>query len=119
MKSGDLDQAVAYYRTAVQSSPDNPNFKIALERAQLAASRLHFEKAKQFEEAGQLEAARGEYKLASEYDPANRQAEAKVVGLEQTIRARIEAERPRPAIEQMRERARAQSAEPLLNPASR
>ena len=119
VKSGDLDQAVAYYRTAVQSSPDNPNFKIALERAQLAASRSHFEKAKQFEEAGQLEAARGEYKLASEYDPANRQAEAKVVGLEQTIRARIEAERPRPAIEQMRERARAQSAEPLLNPASR
>ena len=119
IKSGDLDQAVAYYRTAVQASPDNPNFKIALERAQLAASRSHFEKAKQFEEAGQLEAARGEYKLASEYDPANRQAEAKVVGLEQTIRARIEAERPRPAIEQMRERARAQSAEPLLNPASR
>lgn len=119
VKSGDLDQAVAYYRTAVKASPDNPNFKIALERAQLAASRSHFEKAKQFEEAGQLEAARGEYTLASEYDTANRQAAAKVVSLEQAIRARIEAERPRPAIEQMRERARAQSAEPLLNPASR
>lgn len=119
VKAGDWDEAVGYYRAAVQSSPDNPNFKIALERAQIAASRSHFEKAKQFEEAGQLEAARGEYKLASEYDLANRQAEAKVASLEQTIRARIEAERPRPAIEQMRERARAQSAEPLLNPASR
>lgn len=119
IKSGDLDQAVAYYRTASQAAPDNPNYKIALERAQLAASRAHFEKAKVFEEQGQLEAARGEYQLASEYDAANRQAAAKVITLDQAIRQRIEAERPRPAIEQLRERARAASAEPLLNPASR
>jgi len=26
----DLDQAVAYFRTAVQGDPDNPNYKIAL-----------------------------------------------------------------------------------------
>src|SRR5574338_263614 len=105
-KAGDLDQAVAYYRTASQAAPDNPNYKIALERAQLAASRAHFEKAKEFEAADQLEAARGEYQLASEYDPANRQAAAKVTALDQTIRARIEAARPRPAIEQLRDRVR-------------
>ncbi|MBS1817743.1 MAG: hypothetical protein JSU08_07430 [Acidobacteria bacterium] len=118
-KAGDFDQAVAYYRTASQASPDNPNYKIALERAQLAASRSHFDKAKEFEAADQLEAARGEYQLASEYDPSNRQAAAKVAALDQTIRTRIEAARPRPAIEQLRERVRAASAEPLLNPASR
>ena len=67
----------------------------------------------------QLEAALGEYQLASEYDPSNRQAASKVAALDQTIRDRIEASRPRPAIEQMRERARAAAAEPLLNPASR
>ncbi|MGC4082073.1 MAG: hypothetical protein QM736_08200 [Vicinamibacterales bacterium] len=118
-KAGDLDQAVAYYRTASQAAPDNPNYKIALERAQLAASRAHFDKARDFEAHEQLEAARGEYQLASEYDPANRQAAAKVITLDQTIRARIEAERPRPAIEQLRERVRATQNEPLLNPASR
>src|SRR4051812_48189631 len=32
MKTGDLDQAVAYFRTAAQASPDNPNYKIALQR---------------------------------------------------------------------------------------
>src|ERR671936_3076219 len=74
MRAGDLDQAVAYYRTAVQNAPDNANFKIALERAMVAASRAHLERARQFEEQDQLEAARGEYKLASEYDPTNRQA---------------------------------------------
>ncbi len=85
----------------------------------LAASRSHFDKARAFEAQDQLEAARGEYRLASEYDPTNRQAAAKVVSLDQTIRDRIEAARPRPAIEQLRERARAASAPPMLNPASR
>ncbi|HUR35843.1 MAG TPA: secretin N-terminal domain-containing protein [Vicinamibacterales bacterium] len=118
-KSGDLDQAVAYYRTAAQAAPDNPNYKIALERAQLAASRAHFEKARAFEEQNQLEAARGEYQLASEYDAANRQAAAKVISIDQAIRARIEAERPRPVIEQLRDRVRATSGEPLLSPTSR
>ncbi len=119
MKAGDLDQAVAYYRTASQASPDNPNYKIALQRAMLAASRAHFDKAREFEEKDQLEAARGEYQLASEYDSSNRQAAAKVAALDQIIRARIEAARPRPPIEQLRERARAATAEPLLNPTSR
>jgi general secretion pathway protein D len=119
MKAGDLDQAVAYYRTAAQAAPDNPNYKIALERALLAASRSHFDKARAFEAQDQLEAARGEYRLASEYDPTNRQAAAKVVSLDQTIRDRIEAARPKPVIEQLRERARAASAPPMLNPASR
>lgn len=119
MKAGDLDQAVAYYRSAAQASPDNPNYQIALQRSMQAASRAHFEKAREFESRDQLEAARGEYQLSSEYDPSNRQAAAKVATLDQTIRERIEAARPRPAIEQLRERARAASAPPLLNPASR
>ncbi|MEQ1910851.1 MAG: secretin N-terminal domain-containing protein, partial [Vicinamibacterales bacterium] len=119
IKSGDLDQAVAYYRTASNADPGNPNYKIALERAMLAASRAHFDKAKAFEDQDQLEAARGEYQLASEYDPANRQAAAKIIALDQAVRLRIEASRPRPAIEQLRERVRATSGEPLLNPTSR
>src|SRR5262245_12649320 len=119
LKAGDLDQAVAYYRTASQASPDNPNYKIALQRAMLAASRAHFDKAREFEDMGQLEAARGEYQLAAEYDASNRQAAAKVASLDQAIRARIEAQRPRPPIEQLRERARAATSEPLLNPTSR
>ena len=51
MKAGDFDQAVVYFRTAIQSSPDNPNYKIGLERAMQAASRDHFEKAKKFVKA--------------------------------------------------------------------
>ena len=37
---------VAYYRTAVQASPNNPNYKIALQRAMLVASRVHLDRAR-------------------------------------------------------------------------
>ena len=42
----------------------------------------------------QLEAALGEYRQASEYDPSNRHGDAKVAELDRTIRDRIEAARP-------------------------
>lgn len=118
-RSGDLDQAVAHYREAVQASPNNPKAKIALERALLAASRAHFDRGREFESHEQLEAARSEYQLAGEYDPANKQAAAKVSALDQKIRDQAEAARPRPAIEQMRDRVRAAAQAPILNPASR
>jgi len=119
MTAGNLDEAVAAYRKATQAAPNNANYRIALQRAMQAASRQHLDKARQFEQSDQLEAALGEYRQASEYDPSNRTATAKVAELDRTIRERIEASRPRPAIEQLRQRARQASAEPVLNPASR
>jgi len=96
MRAGNLDEAVAAYRKAVQASPDNPNYKIALQRAMQAASRAHLDKAREFEQQNQLEAALGEYRQAAEFDPSNRMASAKVAELDRTIRERIEASRPRP-----------------------
>src|SRR4051812_34196055 len=119
MKAGDLDQAVVAFRSASQSDPDNARYKIALERAMQAASRFHLDRAHQFEQQDQLEAALGEYKLASEYDPTNRGVAGKVASVEKTLRDRIEAERPRPAGQQLRERARAAAAEPVLSPTAR
>src|SRR4029077_2741865 len=116
-RAGNLDEAVTAYRKAVQEAPENANYRISLERATQAASRMDLEKARGFEEKDQLEAALGEYKAASEYDPTNRLATAKITALDRTIRDRIEATRPQPAITQMRERARAASAPPaLINP---
>jgi type II secretory pathway component GspD/PulD (secretin) len=110
--SGDLDQAVVYYRKAAQAAPDNANYKIALQRTLLAASRAHLDKARDFESKDQLEAAVGEYRLANEYDPSNRLAANKVTALERTVRERADAARPKPAIQAMRDRVRA--AEPAL-----
>ncbi|MDR1989370.1 MAG: hypothetical protein LBQ09_03975 [Acidobacteriaceae bacterium] len=117
-KTGDLDEAVTYYRQAAQASPDNASYQLALQRAMQAASQAHADKARQFEEQDQLDAARSEYQLASDNDPGNRQLAVKVTTIDRTLRDRLEASRPRPAIEQLRERARAAVAPPLLNPAS-
>ena len=115
-KGGDLDGAVAAYRKAVQEAPDNASYKIALQRAMLAASRAHLDRAKEYEGMDQLEAALGEYKQASEFDPSNRLISVKVADLDKTIRDRVEAARPKPQIQQLRERARAASTPPpLLN----
>ncbi len=118
-KRNDWDAAVAHYRTAVQEEPDKPEYRIALERAMLEAAVVHAAAGKDFEAKGQLDAAAREYKRASEYDPANRQLAARAAELDRKILEAIEASRPRPKIDEMRERARRMTPEPALNPASR
>jgi type II secretory pathway component GspD/PulD (secretin) len=115
----DWDAAVTYYREAVQADPDRPEYRIALERAMLNASRVHFDSARQLETKDQLDAALAEYRRTVEYDPTNRLALDKTIQLERVIRERIEASRPKPPIIQLREQARLAPAAPLLNPASR
>lgn len=116
---GDWDSAVTYYRTAVQANPGRAEYRIALERAMLNASRLHFDNARTLEAKDQLDAALLEYRRTIEFDPGNTQALDRVVQLEKIIRDRIEASRPKPAIALLRDQARQVSPAPLLNPASR
>ena len=118
-RDGDWDIAVAHYRQAIQRNPDRPEYRIALERAMLQASQVHVKRARELEAAGELSAAVAEYRKASEYEPANRPAAAKAAELDRIVRDRLEAARPRPRIEALREEARRESAAPLLNPASR
>ena len=118
-KVGDWDAAVGHFRTAVQEDPDKPEYKIALQRAMIEASLLHISAGKLFEEKGQLDAALREFHRASEYDPSNRELAAHVTELDHRLMAQIEAGRPKPAIDSMRERARRLQPEPTLNPASR
>jgi len=115
-RRADWDAAVVHYREAVQSNPGRPEFRIALERAMLAASRVHLQAAHEAEARGELDAAVREYRRAAEYDGSNRQAAAKVAELDQVIRERIEASRPKAPIERMRERARRVTGEAILNP---
>jgi type II secretory pathway component GspD/PulD (secretin) len=114
---GDWDAAADYYRQALQADPMRADYQIAFERAMLNASNLHLDQARVFEARMQLEEALREYRRASEYDPANRLIAGKVLDMERRIREAVEAARPQPSIQQMREVAR--QAAPLLNPASR
>ena len=112
---GDWDAAVEYFRRAVQQDPDRTEFQIALERAMVNASIQHLDQARLLEARGQTEEALREYRRASEFDPPNRQIAAKVGELERRLRDQLEAARPRPSVEQMRENARQAGPPPLFN----
>ena len=118
-RAGDWDTAVAHYRQAIQHNPHRPEYRIALERAMSSASQAYLARARELEEKGDLPGAVAAYRKAAEHDPVNRQAAAKAADLDRLLREQLEAARPRPRIEQLREEARRESAPPLLNPASR
>ena len=111
---GNWDVAVAEYTEAVQADPDKPEYKIQLERAMQSAAQAHITRAREMEEKDALDAALIEYRRASELDSSNRLAAAKVTELEKTIRDRIEATRPRPQIDALRDKARAMG-QPLID----
>jgi general secretion pathway protein D len=112
-RAGDWDAAVAHYTRAVQENPDSPEYKIALERAMQSAALEHIGRARLLEDQDQLDAALLQYRRALELDPTNRLSAARAAELERTIRERIEASRPRPRIETLREQAR-QGPPPLI-----
>ncbi len=118
-RAGDWDLAVTYYREALQKEPDSARYKIELERAMEAASNKHLVGAREAEAKGDVETALRDYRLASEFAPTNRSAAAKVGELETLIRDRIEASRPRPRIDELKDKARQAAPEPLLSPTSR
>jgi general secretion pathway protein D len=115
---GDWPEAVRQYTVAVQEDPDKAEYKIELERAMQTASREHITRARELEAQDMLDAALLEYRRALDIDASNRLAAARVVELEKTIRDRIEAARPRPEIERLRDQARAQG-QILLDPTSK
>lgn len=118
-RKGEWDAAVSYYRRALEIDPDRPEYRIALERAMTRASRAHLDLARELEQRDDLQGAILEYRKAAEYDGSNQLAAQRANQLEITVRDRIEAARPKPKVEEMRERASQSTQPPLLNPASR
>jgi len=114
-RAGDWDAAVEQYRMALQQDPQNVQYRIAYERANLSAAGIHIDAARLAEARGQLDQALMEFRRASEYDPANRAIAGKVLDLERKIRDQIEQNRPRPSAAQLRQAARAGQAPPLFN----
>jgi general secretion pathway protein D len=117
-RAGDWEAAVGFYRQALDADPDRPDYKIALERAMVAAAAMYAERARQFEESGQLEEALRAYRKAQEFEPSNRQLSSKAAQIERTLRDRLEAANPRPDIERLRQQARRATVEPILSPSN-
>jgi general secretion pathway protein D len=116
-RAGDWENAVGFYRQALQDDPDRPDYKIALERAMVAAAAMYTERGRQFEAADQLEEALRAYRKALEFEPSNRTLGGKAAQVERTLRDRVEAAQPRPDIERLRQQA-PRRVEPILSPSN-
>ncbi len=117
-QSGDWDNAVLYWSQAIEQDPTNISYKGALLRAKVRASQQHFEKAKQFHQAGVLERALVEYQQAVQLDPSNQYAQVEL----RKVRDEIDAARQGTdleTIDEMKRRAQGiRPQPPLLNPRS-
>lgn len=116
VKRGDYDAAVAYYRDALGHDPSRIDVKMALQQATEAAAAAHLKRAHDLEAQNQLPGAAAEYRRAADLDPGNTLALSKANELDRKIQDAIEAARPKPEIEQLREQAAQTSTIPHLDP---
>src|SRR5919198_4232711 len=67
----DYDRAVVEYTKAVRLRPDDPDARLALERAKLRASQDHYARGRRLAALGKLDEALIEYETAAELNPTN------------------------------------------------
>ncbi len=116
-EKGDWDLAVARFTKALNASPKNLKYKIALENAKIQASRYHTEKARKQLQAGNLEKAKEEYGIAVAYDESNRAA-AEDMAMVQARIEKLAAEKRQAKDLAARRPADATLPVPLLSPRS-
>ncbi len=116
---GHWDLAVLKYSHALELDPGNAHYKIALQRAKLKASQVHFEKGKLYRTAGQPELAVVELEQAFLLDSTNKYAEIELRKAREDA-ARLAAERSGESrMEAAKRKTRGLRARaPMLEPAS-
>jgi general secretion pathway protein D len=105
-QAGEWDVAVEQFRAALQADPDNPEYRIALQRAMLNATTHYSEQGRIAEARGQLDVALRAYRRANDFDLGNRSLASKVTELEKKLRDEAQAAIPPSTIEQLRQAVR-------------
>ena len=114
---GDWDTAVAYYRQALGERSRAASTSRSRSSARRATRRpTHVSARAALEPQDQLAGAAAEYRLAADLDPSNTLAITKALELERKIRDQIEASRPQPRIDELRQQAAQTSPIPRLDP---
>ena len=79
----DYDTAFDDYQKALKKNPRDTQFKIALSRVRVTASSVHVSNGRKLEQAGDTQAALGEFLHAAEIDPSNEAAQQEIARLRQ------------------------------------
>ncbi|HVR27974.1 MAG TPA: secretin N-terminal domain-containing protein [Thermoanaerobaculia bacterium] len=116
---GDWDQAVLHYIELVRAEPGNIEYRAGLLRAKLQASLAHFELAKKYQEAGQLERALVELQEAVQLDPTNQYAQVELEKVRELLKAAREQRDYATSLDTLKQRTRGALAQPpTLDPRS-
>lgn len=114
---GDWDAAVLDFAKASAMNPESVRYKMSLVRAKQRAAISHFEKAKKYLQAGQLDLGIAELQQTTVLDPTNEHAkvelEKALIEWQKRRSVRVKTE-----LELAKERAKAKRGVPRLNPAS-
>jgi general secretion pathway protein D len=129
-KTKNWDDAVTYYERALDNDPENTHFKLALIRAKLEASRVHFEKGKSLRAAALTSTGADQYRLTQlaateleltvRLDPTNQWAAVELGKAIQTMQD-FQHAADHNSIDEIKKRAKAnitKTQPPVLNPAS-
>jgi general secretion pathway protein D len=130
-KSKDWDSAVVQYEKAVEIDPDNREYKLGLERARRAASRMHFERGKTLLSEARQNTGGDQFRLAQlaatelqatvKLDPTNQFAAVEYAKAYQLMQDIQRAASEQVSIEEVKKRAAnniTKAQPPELNPAS-
>ena len=79
----DYDTAFDDYQKALKKNPRDTRSKIALSRVRVTASSVHVTNGRKLEQAGDTQAALGEFLHAAEIDPSNEAAQQEIARLRQ------------------------------------
>jgi general secretion pathway protein D len=74
----DYDTALDYYNKALQTSPNNTEFKLRAARARFEAAQWHVDQGRRFREQASLELALAEFRKAQMIDPSSAVAQQEV-----------------------------------------
>jgi general secretion pathway protein D len=118
-QTGDWDLAVLKYLELTRSDPGNIEYRAGLLRAKIQASLAHFELAKKYQEAGQLERALVDLQEAVQLDPTNQYAQVELDKVREQLKAKRERYDYATSLDTLKERNRGALAQPpVLDPRS-
>jgi general secretion pathway protein D len=116
---GQWDRAVQSYAKALEQDPENAGYKIALARAKLKASQVHFEKGKMYRSSGVPDLAIVELSQAVLLDPTNDFAKTELHKAEQDYAKQQAEQSAESRIEGLKRKTKgARAALPMLEPSS-
>ncbi len=119
MNARNYDRAVLLFSQAVSAKPDQTRYQVALLRARQRAAQDHFGKGQALQNAGQVEAAVGEFQQAVYLDPSHQYAANELVKSLTEWQASQKKQQPS-EMERLKKKAKAAPGRsaPRLNPAS-